>query len=271
MTEEATSKIVSFQNRKKRGPVTAGELIARLESDPDYVARRDEYMRQWRAAVEENIRAAAPVEADLRKAGVHVSSVNDLIYCRLRDVPAAIPVLLRWLPKMENLDIKDCIIRALTDKAARPLAAPALIEEFRKNISDLDVKWAIGNALSVVSDDLVFEDLVELLRDKRHGAAREGLALALLNVKRPENRARAEEALLEVAGERPGQGLDADYTAVYAVRALARMRSSRAKPLISRLLDHPERDVRKTAERALASIEKAEQKAREKEAKRKRQ
>ena len=44
-------------------------------------------------------------------------------------------------------------------------------------------KWAIGAALWVVADDGVFEQVVELVQDKRHGKAREMLAVALGNMR----------------------------------------------------------------------------------------
>lgn len=249
--------------RKELMQQIASKLMRRAEADTD-----DEYLRRWRGKVEENFRAAAPLKADLARVGIHVATISELMNYRLGDLPAAIPVLLRWLPRMENLDIKEAIVRALTDKAAKPLAAPALIEEFRKaaitqEARMLDLKWAIGNALSVVADDSVFDDLVELLTDERHGAARELLALALLNMKRPQNRARAEEILIHLADKSTGEGPNADFTPVYAVRALGRMKSSKGKAHVRRFLEHPDPDVRKAARKALERIEKAEAGARE--------
>jgi hypothetical protein len=268
--DDATSRVVRFP--KKRKGRTAEEFMRELETDPDYVARRDEYMRQWRAKVEENFRAAAPVKADLAKVGIHVGTVSQLLHVRLKDFPAAIPVLLRWLPRMENLDIKEAIVRALTDRAARPLAAPALIEEFRK-IPPTDVprllslKWAIGNALYVVADDRNFGDVVELVRDKRHGWARDMLAVLLGRMKNP----KAFDVLVELLDEDEGQLGQEAAVIRSAIQALGNRHDPRAVPYIQRFINHPEPIVRKEAEKSLQKIARAERKAREKEAKRKRQ
>ncbi len=262
----SSEKTVRLRRQRRRGPVTADELMARLEADPEWVARREERHRQWRAGVEENLWAAAPLEADLRKAGVPVASVSELMDCRLEGLRPAIPVLLRWLPRMENIDIKECIVRALTDKAAKPLAAPALIEEFRKApITDdprlLSFKWAIGNALSVVADDLVFDDIAELLRDERHRWSRDMLCIALGRMKNPH----ADDVLLVVLDQDRGlTGGEASVTR-YAIRALGNRKASKAKTHIERLLDHPEVLVRREARKSLEKIEKAERKARESE------
>jgi len=50
-----------------------------------------------------------------------------------------------------------------------------LIREFldlpAETKSQQHTKWAVGNALSVVADDSVFEDVLALLNDPRHGGS----------------------------------------------------------------------------------------------------
>jgi hypothetical protein len=262
--DDSSSKVVKFSRKGRRRGRTAEEFMRELEQDPEYMARKAEHDRRHRAKVEENMRAAAPLKADLAKAGVHVSSTSELLYYHLKDIPAAIPVLLRWLPRMENLDIKEGIVRALTDKAVRPFAAPALIEEFREApLTDEPriqyLKSAIANALSVVATDLVFDEIAELAWDRRHGWSRALLCTALQRMKNPE----AEDVLMRVLeGER---GETEPAVARFAVRALGNRKSVRAKALIEEFLDYPdpERLVGKEAERSLDKIARAEQKARE--------
>lgn len=214
-------------------------------------------------------RAEAPILAELAQLGFQLEWVSDL-YSKLRssvfdtdekvlqvervedlyrkpiDYRAAIPVLLKWLPLVSNLDVKETLVRALTVKWAKPVAARPLIEEFRKapETEELGLKWAIGNALSEVVDASVFDDIVELVRDRRHGRAREMLAVALGNMKEP----RAVDVLIEL--------LDDEEVAGHALWALRKLAPPEARSAIERFVDHPETWVRNEARRALAKIDK---------------
>jgi HEAT repeat protein len=95
-----------------------------------------------------------------------------------------------------------------------------------------------------VADASVFDDLVELVRDKRHGQAREMLAPALANTKHP----RAVEVLIEL--------LDDEEIAGHAVYALRLLAPPEARSAIERFVNHPKTWVRNQAKRALAKIEK---------------
>lgn len=59
--------------------------------------------------------------------------------------------------------MREGLVRALTVPAARPAAAPVLIEAFRRESdhSETRLGWVIGNALSVVADDSVFDEIEE--------------------------------------------------------------------------------------------------------------
>lgn len=133
--------------------ITAEELMAELEADPEWVAARGREDQQRQRRIEEYDRVAAPLKAELAKAGFQVDSVDDLHNQRL-DYRDAIPILLEWLPRIENRDVKESVVRALTVKWAKPAAAPLLIEEFRRadDSSELGLRWVIGNALAEVAD-----------------------------------------------------------------------------------------------------------------------
>jgi HEAT repeat protein len=148
------------------------------------------------------------------------------------------------------LAVKEDIVRALSVSWAKPVAAPALVAEFHRmeNESNTGIKWAIANALSVVADDSVFEDIVNLVRDTRHGPARIMLALALGNMKDPH----AQDVLISL--------LDDDLVAGQAIVALGKLKSQKAYPLIERFLTHPKAWIRKEARKALVKIEKADKK-----------
>jgi hypothetical protein len=196
--------------------------------------------------VAENRRASAPVVADLVKAGFPVESVSALFNDRL-DYRSAMPILLEWLPKLSNQDVKEEVVRALSVKWAKPDAAPLLVREFRRaeDSSEAGIRWAIGNALEVVADDVVFDDLVGIAQDRGCGMARQMIVVALGNMKNP----RAVDVLLGL--------LDDEEVLGHAIMALGKLKAREARTAIERYLDHPKSWVRKEAKKATAKIDKA--------------
>jgi HEAT repeat protein len=123
-------------------------------------------------------------------------------------------------------------------------AAPALIEEFRKapDPSETGLGWVVGNALSVVADDSVFDEIAALAHDPGYGNARQMIVLGLGRSKDP----RAVPLLVGLLG-------DGDV-AVHAVMALGKLRPHGVRPAVERLLDHPQALVRREARKALARL-----------------
>lgn len=190
-----------------------------------------------------NKQASAEIIAGLAQAGYPVEWVSDL-YNKPMDYRGAIPVLRHWLPKVDNLDVKEDIVRALSVRWAKPDAAPELISELEKlrDAPDHGIKWAIGNALSVVADDSVYEKLVELVREPLYGSARQMIAIALGNMKDP----RAVDILIEL--------LEDDEVAGHALIALRKLKAEKARRHIERFLNHPKTWVRNEAKKALEKL-----------------
>ncbi len=249
--QQLTLKRACFRKRgtrvrassRKKHSTTASELTSQLQQHPPYQAR----MQQAQASRQESSRrhrvAAAPVIKDLERAGFPVDSLDQL---RRTGSPyeAAVPVLLKWLPLVADMDVKDSIVRALSVPWARPTAALPLIAEFRDASGPASgLKWTIGNALAVVADDSVFEEISEMAREKRHGKAREMLAVALANMKDP----RAVELLIELLGD--------DEVAGHALIALAKLRARKARRHVQRLLSHSKVWVRREAKKTLAKLQ----------------
>ena len=191
-----------------------------------------------------NIADSQPILVDLRRQGIQIDSLRDLVNTAI-DYRSAIPSLIDWLGCTENLDIKETLVRALTVKWARPIAARPLIREFLKapDSEEFGLKWAIGNALSVAADDSVFDDIVALVKDKRHGRAREMLAVALANMKNP----KAVDVLIEL--------LDDEEIAGHALSALRKLAPPEASEAIEPFVNHPKTWVRNEAKHALKKID----------------
>lgn len=234
---------------KKDHKITARELMDKQANDPEYQKKLNDLKNHRQQATYEFMQAAAPIFEELSKTGFNIASFSDLY--RIKDFAnkttyrQVLPILLKWLPQIEDLRVKESIVRALSIKWAKPIAAPTLIKEFIQiTDSENQCKWAIGNALSVVADDSVFEEIVELVQEKEHGVARQMVEVALGNMKDP----RAVDVLLEL--------LHDDQVAGHAIFALGKIKSFKARPYIEPFLNNDKSWVRKEAKRALEKINK---------------
>ena len=228
----------------KTKPLTAAELMASLHKNREFIARQADQDQQ-RKELERSLQAEEePLVQALAAAGIVVSSVWELVNSA-QQYPSAIPVLIKHLKTPYHPKIREGIARALTVPEAKPRAAHALIEAFQHEPDGADsgVKWALANALTVVADDSVLDDLIALVQDKRHGASRTVLTLALSNMKN----LRAVDVLLEL--------LQDDEVVEHALTVLGTLRAQQAKQHIQRFLHHPQPWVRKAAKQALARID----------------
>jgi hypothetical protein len=170
-----------------RPGMTAAEAQAALDADPDYREMMRRKNEEHAHRVLENRRAEAPVLNDLQRAGFPVESITELLH-KAAPYPTAIPILVRWLPLVENGNVKAAIARLLSVPWAGPQVAPALIREFRAapDWTETGLRFALGNALSIVADDAVYPDIRALVQDPRYGEARTRLPFALARMKNPE-------------------------------------------------------------------------------------
>jgi hypothetical protein len=227
--------------------MSAAELMAELQKDPDFVARARRREQQSKQNVEVYTRAAAPILKELAARGFPVSSIGELRQRKL-DYRPVIGLLLHWLPRIADWDVKEDIVRTLSVPWAKPQAAAVFVEEFRKTPEGSEAasfRWAIGNGLSIVADDAVFDDLVELARDTRFGRAREMLALALGNIQNP----RAIDVLMRL--------LEDDEMVGHAVVALGNLKATAARERLMELTQHPKMWIRNGAKKALARIDRS--------------
>lgn len=214
------------------------------QSDNHSVEQRE---RERQRRIEINRKDSIPVLKDLAHAGIEIEWISELNR-RNQEINyrEAIPVLLHWLPRIDNVDVKETIVRALTVSWAKPIAAEPLIQEFKKygDKENSGIKWAIANALEVVGDDSVFAEIVQFVQNKEHGSARQMLALTLGKMKDP----RAEEILMQLLGDEEVEG--------HAIMALGKLKSKNAVPEIEKYLNHPRTWIRNEAKKALKRIEK---------------
>ncbi len=184
---------------------------------------------------------------ELAALGYEVSSIDELRESGLRYVDA-VPAILAALAESEDIDEKEWLVRALSYPWAKALALGPVIDEFRALPLDGErrtnsVRWAFGNALEVLWDDSRFDDLVNIVQDKRYGRARQMVVLGMKKSKRPE------------VGKILVGLLDDPEVNGHAVDALVKLKVPEARPGLERLTTDERAWVRKAAVRALSKLE----------------
>jgi HEAT repeat protein len=189
-------------------------------------------------------RDAAPIVTALRDAGFAVDSIADLFNRKL-SYKSAIPLLIEWLPRTANRDVKQDLVRALSVKWAKA-AAPILVSEFESASGDdsLGLRWAIGNALDVLANDEISDAMLKLATTKEYGRAREMVVLGLGKL----TDSRVPDTLIQL--------LEDDDVAGHAAKALGKLRVKRARTALEAVQNHPNQWIRKEVRKALESIQK---------------
>ena len=210
---------------------------------------------------------AGPLLSELEQLGYEIDTLDDLRHLG-KPWKSALPVLLRWLPKIDDPDVKDSIVRCLSVPWVGNKATAELIEEFKKYAPVLlqptnpwvgnqlqeipeeekklgpyfNLAWAIGNALSIVDVKGYENRVIELCRNPKYGAARQMVVLGLGRVRSSE----AEEAALDL--------LNDEQVQMHAIGALGTMKSKRALFALEKLMTHTRREIRKEARKEITKI-----------------
>lgn len=212
----------------------------------------DEWERQARERHAEYRRDVAPLKEALVAAGVDPTDfglfVNRPIPGILRpsrfDGVAAMPILLDWLPRVTNEDVKRNIVWHLKIKEAKVVAVDALIVEFLKTQTP-HFKWIIADVISYLCDRRHFGQLVRLAADPGHSMGRAPLVAILWRVKTPE----ADEVIV-------GALSDPDTARSAMSAARRRFGNEAARPMIEQLLSHPHEYIGPAAKDHLRRIDK---------------
>ena len=181
---------------------------------------------------------------ELDKIGVKINSIWDLVNSKIK-YPLAIPILLKYLPIVEHDKNKEGIIRALTVKEAKGKANKVLLNEYFKIPKEKNnLKWVIGNAMSVVVVDTDIEDIISIVLDKENDISRQMFILALGKIK--SDKSKIEDVLIKL--------LDDEEVLPHVLSVLGKLKSQKAKEKITSLLNHSVSLVRKEAQKALKKI-----------------
>lgn len=184
----------------RRRPITASELTAQLESDPEFMARKRERDLALAERVARLKEEQAPILSELQAAGLSVSLLSDLLM-RSVPYPGAIPVLLKHLALSYSDATLETLARALAVPDARH-AWPVLVAEYRKAPSchgngthPHGAKDGLAVALAATVTSGTMDELIALAKDRSHGASR----LLLLKALRKSRSVAAKQAIEELS------------------------------------------------------------------------
>lgn len=173
--------------------ITAAELMAKLNADHEFVAKRarEEEARQVREA--EYRRAELPLVNELRAAGFEVQSAWDLVNAS-GSYPDAVPILLAHLPQPYPAAVREGIARALAIPDAKAPGWEVLTRLFVGE-SDDRVRSGLAAAIAAAADDDVIAEVISLAKDAQYGSSR----LLLLRALERSGDPRARAALIDLA------------------------------------------------------------------------
>ncbi|MEW6505941.1 MAG: hypothetical protein AB1457_18470 [Chloroflexota bacterium] len=165
---------------------------------------------------------------ELSKAGLRVNSVYDLVNTKRKLGESVIETLVRILPVVIHPSVKEGVVRALTTREARNQVEDVLLKEFLAIQSDdngkQNLKWVIGNALSVVAGKDHCRQLLDIARDAGHGKSREMIVLGLGRMKGCHE---ANSVLIELLKDKNVAG--------HAAKAVCALNCTDALPELNRL------------------------------------
>ena len=171
--------------------MTAAEVMAKLNADPEFVARRAKQEEELQRREAEFRRAETPLVEELRAAGFPVESAWDFVNTS-DSYPKALPILLKHLPRPYPGRVREGIARALAVPEAK-FGWDVLTRLYRDE-NDRWVKGGLAVAIANTSDDEVIGEVIALARDRQHGSSR----LLLLSALERSGDRRARATLMEL-------------------------------------------------------------------------
>jgi hypothetical protein len=226
----------------RRGPKTANELMEELEADPEFRLRKAKKEKERLRQVKQNMKVIKPLFSRLKKIGVRVKSIDQLMQEYAPFPIEILEVLLRFLQEIQgkNSDIEGAIAAAIG--ASRVRYDGRILAALFDSTDSSSLKWTIGNTFSISHPTDVGEWCLGAIRDKRHDRARQMLCVAVAKLTDPEP---ARQALREVFDDMPG----------HVAMGLAIVGDEQDLGFLQEQVEH-KRWVQKEMEKAVRKIEK---------------
>jgi hypothetical protein len=185
--------------------------------------------------------------SELKDKGNSIKTIWDLVHVKTAYPSGTVEILIRHLGMDYHDTIKEGIVRSLMMKEARGIAVPALIKEYEKTDKEKDdFRWIIGCAIGGLMTKEYVDWVIATVLDKSNGGSRSGMLVPLVKAKSE----KAESVLLQLLDEK-----DPDPGVIYqAMEGLGKLKSYLAKEKLKTFLNHPNKDFKKAAQKALLKI-----------------
>ncbi|NDL56995.1 hypothetical protein [Phytoactinopolyspora mesophila] len=162
--------------------------MAELESDPEWVARRDERDREFAERTARLRAAEEPLVDDLQRVGLFVESVWDLVNTS-EPYPEALPILFKHLERPYPDAVREGIARALAVGEDARFAGETLVRLYRDEKPGTRAKDGLAVAIAGVAGEGLLDEVVSLAGEPAHGTSRVLLLRALERSRKPSARA----------------------------------------------------------------------------------
>ena len=156
---------------------------------------------------------------EINKSGYNFNSIYDLMLLDEKD-KNIVPVFLKYL-KLFELDIKKHLVRFLGVKGFVS-ASKFLLEEFHKT-KDFIYRFTIANTLSLIQDENILEDLIEIVENRMYGEARIPIIYRLYKFKNFQ----LEKVLMKLLNDK-----EVSEVAEYSLNELKKFRKLKSKKTI---------------------------------------
>ena len=160
---------------------------------------------------------------------------------------ALIPLIIKYLHEFQMENFKWMMVSALQVKGFTD-ATETLIKEFHATGHHGQYKWSIGDAFSIIMDGRYEDQYIDIIRDKRHGTARQMVTIALGKLKSE----KALPVLLSLLDDEDVNG--------HVVTALGYYRKPDLIKHIEPFLNHEKTWIRNAAKATIRKIEKVNMK-----------
>jgi hypothetical protein len=172
--------------------ITAAELMAKLNADPEFVAKQAREQAELLKREAEYRLAEAPLVDELQAAGFQVQSAWDLVNTP-GSYPKAVPILLSHLPRPYPPAVREGIARALAVREAS--CGWEVLTRLYRNEHEIRVKDGLAVAIAAAANDELLGEVIALARDESQGPSR----VLLLGALRRSADPRARAALMDLS------------------------------------------------------------------------
>jgi len=139
------------------------------------------------------------------------------------------------------------VYRPTFDRRELKENASELLDAFDRDAGDSNLRWSIGNAMSVVAGDEQFARIAAIIETKSFGKSRQMFVSSLTKMRRMENIVKARQLLTAC--------IDDHEVRLHAIRASGVLRATEARAKLEACLLEEKAWIRKAAKNALQRME----------------